>query len=408
MNIQDLSLDETYIIGVSGGPDSMALLDMAYNSGLKLVVAHVNYQKRPTADRDMNIVFDYCLNRNIIFEYRLVKQHQGNFQKWARDQRYEFFQSLAHQYQAMGVLLAHHQDDLIETYLLQKQRKQVPLYWGINDQTVIDDLTIIRPLLDKSKSELIEYCMVNGIQYGDDESNASDTYTRNKIRHHIVDNLDNNEKEEILANIKQDNECLITQQNLVKNTYTEVFNDYDTAKLSKIDGKIQTEVIRYYLLNNGIDARKFSPDYLLKIYKFLDTDQNRQMNINGKTLALTYGKPVIFDKRALSFHYLIDRVEYIETPFFAISDNGESINGVTITEDDLPLTIRSWQPDDQIKLRFGHKKINRWFIDRKIPLNERFSWPIILNRHHEVILVPGIGCNVAHFSNNPNMFVLKL
>ena len=408
MNIQDLSLDETYIIGVSGGPDSMALLDMAYNSGLKLVVAHVNYQKRPTAERDMNIVFDYCLNRNIIFEYRLVKQHQGNFQKWARDQRYEFFQSLAHQYQAMGVLLAHHQDDLIETYLLQKQRKQVPLYWGINDQTVIDDLTIIRPLLDKSKSELIEYCMVNGIQYGDDESNASDTYTRNRIRHQMVDKLDNDEKEEILANIKRDNECLITQQNLVKNIYTEVFNDYDKAKLSKIDSEIQTEVIRYYLLNNGIDARKFSPVYLSKIYKFLDTDQNRQMNIKGKTLALTYGKPVIFDKKALSYHYLIDRVKCIETPFFAISDNGERINGVTITEDDLPLTIRSWQPDDQIKLRFGHKKINRWFIDRKIPLNERFSWPIILNRHHEVILVPGIGCNVAHFSNNPNMFVLKL
>lgn len=408
MNIQDLSLDETYIIGVSGGPDSMALLDMAYNSGLKLVVAHVNYQKRPTAERDMNIVFDYCLNRNIIFEYRLVKQHQGNFQKWARDQRYEFFQSLAHKYPAMGVLVAHHQDDLIETYLLQKQRKQVPLYWGINDQTVIDDLTIIRPLLDKSKSELIEYCMVNGIQYGDDESNASDTYTRNRIRHQMVDKLDNDEKEEILANIKQDNECLITQQNLVKNTYTEVFNDYDTAKLSKIDSEIQTEVIRYYLLNNGIDARKFSPVYLSKIYKFLDTDQNRQMNIKGKTLALTYGKPVIFDKKALSYHYLIERVKCIETPFFAISDNGERINGVTITEDDLPLTIRSWQPDDQIKLRFGHKKINRWFIDRKIPLNERFSWPIILNRHQEIILVPEIGCNVAHFSNNPNMFVLKL
>jgi len=408
MNIQDLSLEKTYIIGVSGGPDSMALLNMAYNSGLRLVVAHVNYQKRPTADRDMNIVFDYCLNRNIIFEYRLVKQHQGNFQKWARDQRYELFQSLTHKYQAMGVLVAHHQDDLIETYLLQKQRKQVPLYWGINDQTVIDDLTIIRPLLDKSKSELIEYCRVNGIQYGDDESNASDTYTRNKIRHHIVDNLDDNEKEEILANIKQDNECLIKQQNLVKNTYTEVFNDYDKAKLSKIDSKIQTEVIRYYLLNNGIDARKFSPVYLLKIYKFLNTDQNRQININGKTLALTYGKPVIFDKKALSYHYLIDRLEYIETPFFAVSNNGESINGVTITEDDLPLTIRSWQPDDQIKLRFGHKKINRWFIDRKIPLNERFSWPIILNRNQEIILVPGIGCNVAHFSNNPNMFVLKL
>ena len=408
MNIQDLSLSETYIIGVSGGPDSMALLDMAYNLGLKVIVAHVNYQKRSTANRDMNIVFDYCRSRNIIYEYHLAGQHRGNFQKWARDQRYHFFQSLVQKFQAFGVLVAHHQDDQIETYLLQKQRKQIPLYWGIKSETTINGLKIIRPLLEYTKEELIKYCITNNILYGEDESNASDVYTRNKIRHLMIDNLDDNEREKILLNIKNDNEQLIMQQNLVKTRYNEVFSDYDKAKLNSLAKDIQTEVIRYYLLNNGIDARRYSPAYLLKIYKFLDTDQNREMSIDGKTLALTYGKPIIFDKKALSYHYQLDRIEYIETPYFIVLDHGERINGVTIFEDDFPLSIRSWQANDQIALRFGHKKVNRWFIDRKIPINERISWPIVLNRHQEVILVPGIGCNVAHFSNNPNMFVLKL
>ncbi|MBQ7890489.1 MAG: tRNA lysidine(34) synthetase TilS, partial [Erysipelotrichaceae bacterium] len=58
-------------------------------------------------------------------------------------------------------------------------------------------------------------------------------------------------------------------------------------------------------------------------------------------------------------------------------------------------------------LRFGTKKLNRWFIDRKIHRNERLRWPVVLNRHGEVILVPGIGCDLEHYSNNPTCFVLK-
>ena len=79
----------TYIIGVSGGPDSMALLDMCRKEGFQLVVAHMNYKKRDTADRDMELVRSYCARFHIPFEAKLqTKPCVGNFQAFAREERY--------------------------------------------------------------------------------------------------------------------------------------------------------------------------------------------------------------------------------------------------------------------------------------------------------------------------------
>ena len=75
--------------------------------------------------------------------------------------------------------------------------------------------------------------------------------------------------------------------------------------------------------------------------------------------------------------------------------------------DDFPITVRSVQPGDAIQLRFGTKKIHRWFIDRHIPLQERLLWPVMVNAQGKVIFVPKIGCDVAHFSNNPNLFMVQ-
>ena len=80
---------------------------------------------------------------------------------------------------------------------------------------------------------------------------------------------------------------------------------------------------------------------------------------------------------------------------------------MTLHEDDFPITIRNVEEHDVIELRFGNKKINRWFIDRKIPKKERKIWPVVVNAKGNVILVPKIGCDIAHFSNNPTIFVLK-
>ncbi len=409
MKIKDLEKNKIYIIGVSGGMDSMVLLDMAYKCGLNIVVAHVNYQKRISSDRDMEIVKTYCHDHFLPFECLFAGKHEGNFQAWARKLRYDFFTELLKKYHGEGILIAHHQDDLIETYLLQKQRRQIPLYWGINEVTQISDMIIYRPMLTMTKLEVEKYCFENKILYGEDESNADNRYTRNKIRHQIVNKLDRKQREAVLNEIKSKNEVSLESKTYLTNRYEQLFDPFNQTSFRKEKLIDQVELVRLFLLRNGINSLHYSSSYLKEIVNFVLGSVNREIQLEQKnTLALSYGKLIIFDKSKLQYSYQIENVTLLKTDHFEISDKGDRINAVTVDENDFPLTIRSWQEGDVIKLRFGHKKINRWFIDRKIDIDKRYSWPIVINRNQEIILVPKIGCNVAHFSNNPNMFVLEL
>lgn len=121
-----------YVVGVSGGPDSLFLLDRMRNSGYNLVVAHVNYKKRPESNQEEKLVKNYCQKYSLPFEIYQVKSSEynskSNFQAQARQIRYNFFQKLADQYQTKYIVVAHHFDDHLETYLLQNQRKSLVDY----------------------------------------------------------------------------------------------------------------------------------------------------------------------------------------------------------------------------------------------------------------------------------------
>ena len=95
---------ETWIVGVSGGPDSMALLHYLKHQGFRVVAAHVNYQKRDTSNRDEEVVSKYCLKHDIEFEVRYFEDiEKGNFQAKARDFRYSFFKDLRKKYSDLGI-----------------------------------------------------------------------------------------------------------------------------------------------------------------------------------------------------------------------------------------------------------------------------------------------------------------
>ena len=96
--ISNLDKSKKYLIAVSGGADSMALLDMLKVSNYEIVVAHVNYKTRPTSDRDEQIVVNYCLKNHIIcYTTNAVHNDKSNFEKWAREARYAFFKEITHQ-----------------------------------------------------------------------------------------------------------------------------------------------------------------------------------------------------------------------------------------------------------------------------------------------------------------------
>ena len=131
-NQKILDRNKLCIIAVSGGPDSMFLLEKMHCEGHNLVVAHVNYKKRENSDYDEKLVRNYCQKYSLlceVYQFRGSEYHSiSNFQDRARQIRYDFFQKLADKYQTKYLAVAHHLDDHLETYLLQRERKSLVEY----------------------------------------------------------------------------------------------------------------------------------------------------------------------------------------------------------------------------------------------------------------------------------------
>lgn len=137
--MNNLNIDSTkkYLVAVSGGSDSIFLLNNILKKIDKknIIVCHVNYNFRVDSNIDQKIVQDFCLEHNLKLEILNVNQNylelKTNFESWARTLRYDFFNEIANKYNIFNLLVAHNLNDLIETYLLQKQRNNQVNYYGL-------------------------------------------------------------------------------------------------------------------------------------------------------------------------------------------------------------------------------------------------------------------------------------
>ena len=205
--ISNLDKSKKYLIAVSGGADSMALLDMLKLSNYEIVVAHVNYKTRPTSDRDEQIVVNYCLKNHIIcYTTNAVHNDKSNFEKWAREARYTFFKEIYKKENLDCLLVAHHKDDVIETYLMKKERKSLGYDLTIPRSSFYFDMNNYRPLYEFSKEELRNYCLGNKVEFGDDETNFQPIYARNKLRIEKLSKMSKEEKEKLFNKILLENE----------------------------------------------------------------------------------------------------------------------------------------------------------------------------------------------------------
>ncbi|MGB4613697.1 MAG: tRNA lysidine(34) synthetase TilS [Erysipelotrichaceae bacterium] len=400
-----LDKDKKYIVAVSGGPDSMALLHMCLKQKLNICVAHVNYRKRDNAFKEMESVETFCIENNIPF-YCLNKEYKykGNFQAFARKYRYDFFVKIANKYNYDCVLVGHNEDDVLETYLMYEEKNLEGEVFGIAKESSYKGLKIYRPLLSYSKQELIDYCNDNDVIYFIDESNLSNDFTRNKIRHSKVDKLNKEERIALLKEIEIKN---IEKQKLVDKVepYTNInkinvniFNDFN------LDEKLM--FLRLWF-SKFIKKETYSKKFLLEIIKAIDGGNNFEIPIGDSKFVRSYEVCEVMGNDEIVYSFDIISNRAFKTDYFTISDTGKTIEGISVKDDEWPITIRNYREGDSIKLRFGTKKISRWFIDRKIPINERKLWPIVLNNKNEVIMVPGIGCNISHYTIKPNIFVIK-
>lgn len=172
-----------YLIAVSGGPDSIFLLNLYKNKNI--VVAFVNYNIRQQAIQEQNYVLEFCKENQIPCEILSINidKSKGNFQDLARKSRYEFFAKVYKKYNCNYLLTGHHKDDFIETVMLQKNKHKIVNYWGIARKSQNFGMQIYRPLIYKKfKNQIVKFLQKNNIKFFEDQSNFEPIYERNKIR----------------------------------------------------------------------------------------------------------------------------------------------------------------------------------------------------------------------------------
>lgn len=406
-----LSKNHMYIVGVSGGCDSMALLDLMVSKGYKVIVAHVNYHLREDTAEDYQVVHDYCLAHHIPFfykEYQPSDYSRGNFQAVARELRYDFFSHLYRHYRAHGVVLGHHLDDHIETIYMYLERGTRTRYLGIEEKTTVQRMTIIRPLLEVPKAALRAYCEDNGVPFHDDYTNFETHYTRDRIRNTILNTYTEKEKQALLDHARAYNERYCHQESelapYLKQYHEQGYSDYQTIPENLMRAFLY-EIIEEATHNHAIG------DALIREIKHQIYSSKPNIIAHlpaNKMFIKEYDHIYIANKtHEQAYAYTFEHYEHFTCAFFSLAREGHINYGVPLTADDYPITIRSFHEGDRIVTQGGTKKLSRLFINAKVPRSQRKVWPILVNRRGEIILVPGIAKNIAYLAINPNCFVLK-
>ena len=388
--------NKTYLLGCSGGSDSMALFALLKENKINFEVAHVNYHLREEADKESEILEDYCQKEKIIFHRLNASITKGNAEEEARNIRYDYYAYLATLKEYEAVLVAHHRGDYLETYLMQKRRGTTPEYYGLKEVTYIKGIKVIRPLLNYYKEDLMEYCDREKIPYSIDKSNFDEKYTRNKIRKELL-NFSKEAKEKLYEASLKDNS--LRQEEI-------------RATLALIQGKTKWDISEF-------KAFPYKREFLRRILyldladKQLDDLIHKLLNsksfnelIRNKYLVKEYGYISSFDK-IKPFYLELEELKYQDYGPFKITQEGNERELLVVNDKDFPLIIRSSHNGDRIQMSFGKKKLSRYFIDHKVALSKRLKTIVVENQFHEIIFVSGIGKSHSHLATKAYYFVLK-
>ena len=414
LNDINIKYGDSVVLGVSGGPDSMALLHLMTRLkkalDIEVVCAHVNHNTgRPGQFEEQKFVERFCKQNNIVFETLTIDDYgDDNFHNEAHSKRYNYFDKLVKQYNAKYLLTAHHGDDLIETILMRIVRgSTLRGYSGFSKVVKKNGYKIVRPLIQVTKEEILEYNKKNNIKYALDSSNFKDVYTRNRFRKYIVPQL---KKEDINVHKKfykfsktllEYNEFI---DKIVNSKIKEIYpnNVLNIEKFRNEDKIIQQKVIYHILENTYQDDLMLITDKHVDI--LLDVIKSKRSNVkvhlpNGVQAIKSYDTLVLSTINREVNSYDIELNKFVNLPN---EKNIEVVKDTKLTnnfvcrlnskEISLPLHVRSRQNGDKILIKgmIGKKKINDVFIDCKIPMDERDKWPIVVDNDGLVVWLPGL------------------
>ena len=290
--LKSLSINKSnyIIVGCSGGPDSMCLIDLLFNHGYKVVCAHVNHSIREESKKEYEFVKKYMEDKNILFEGITLENKKNKNEEYYRKKRYDFYKSLADKYQTKYIFTAHHGDDLIETILMRITRgSNLKGYSGFDKIANADGYIFVKPLVYVTKSDILKYNEDNNIKYVIDKSNEQDSYTRNRYRHIVLPFL-KKENQRVNEKYLQFSENILEAdlyikreiKKCLKSNYSD--NSIDLNKFLLLDKFLQKKEIEYILSdlygdNQNKLNNKHIDQLLINLNKGKNFEQNLPMNI---------------------------------------------------------------------------------------------------------------------------------
>jgi tRNA(Ile)-lysidine synthetase-like protein len=281
-----------YTVAVSGGVDSVVLLDLlSHLPEVTLVVAHFDHGIRHDSVEDRKLVESLASQHGLAFYYEEGKLGSKTSEASARLKRYEFLQRIKNQTKSDAIVTAHHQDDLIETAILNLVRGT-----GRRGLSSLKSTTEIRrPLLGQTKAVITKYAKQHKLVWREDSTNQEDKYLRNYIRHKVIPKLSQKERQQLLENLSE----AANRNREIDKLLNQMLADHVHAgKLNRswfinLPHDLAREVLLAWLKCSGVEninrGQIERTTVLIKTLshgKLIDVDAAYQLKIEAQALAL--------------------------------------------------------------------------------------------------------------------------
>lgn len=312
---EQIKSGDTIVVGVSGGPDSICLLNVLKNLQnelkINIVVAHINHMIRKEADSETEFVQDFCKQMDIkcfvkkADVLQIAKEKKLGTEEVGRKIRYDFFEEVKNLVGGNKIATAHNANDNAETVLMNFLRGSGST--GLKGIEPIRDNKLIRPIIECTRQEIEQYCNEKDLNPKYDKTNQENIYTRNKIRNMLIPYIQENFNPNIIETINRMSNLIATDEmyfkSIVKQSYKETFISrtekeiiLDLKKFNVLEKVIKSRLIIYTInellgTTNGIE--KIHIEDVIKLCKnnignkYLTPNKNIKIMIKNKKIFFT-------------------------------------------------------------------------------------------------------------------------